>query len=96
MADASRLRFAARYSATEMNKSGGKLLDRALEGAVQITRRAQHFVLLREDHLAHMIEDARDGRPKSLDDLLQGYDAGKLKRRVRRFLDEPPAGKERI
>jgi hypothetical protein len=90
------LRWAASFSATDLNKSGGKLLDAALRGAVRITRRDQCFVLMREEALGELIEDARDDRPKSLHDLLRDYDAEKLKKLTRGFLDDAPKGKERI
>ena len=43
-----------------------------------------------------MLEDARDDPPKSLEDLLRGYDADKIKRLTREFLDDAPAGQELI
>jgi hypothetical protein len=90
------LRFSARYSATDLNKSGGKLLDSALEGAVEIKRRKQSFVLMRQDQLLRLLEEARDDRPKSLEDLLHGYDADKINKLARGFLDDEPSGKELI
>jgi hypothetical protein len=96
MAETPALRFKARYSATDLSKSGGKLLDNALEGAVQISRREQSFVLIREDQLVHLLAEARDNRPGSLDDLLRDYDAEKIKGLAGGFLDDPPAGKELI
>jgi hypothetical protein len=96
MSDRPVLRFAAIYSATDLNKSGGKLLDSALEGAIEITRREQSFVLIRRDQLLRLLEEARDDRPKSLDDLLRGYDAGKINKLTRGFLDDEPSGKELI
>jgi hypothetical protein len=86
----------ASFSATALNKSGGKLLDAALRGAVRITRRDQRFVLLREDALAELIEEARDDRPRSLQDMLRDYDAEKIKKLTRGFLDDAPKGKELI
>jgi hypothetical protein len=96
MTNISGLRFQASFSATELNKSGGKLLDSALQGAVQITRRDQRFVLLREDALVGLLEEARDDRPQSLEDLLRDYDAQKIKTLTRTFHDDPPVGKELI
>jgi hypothetical protein len=96
MPDGVPLRVTATVSATEFNKAGGKLLDAALAGAVRITRREQRFVLMREDALLHLIEDARDDRPKSLDDLLRDYDPDKLKKLTRGFLDDARKGKELI
>ena len=96
MADTTLPTPTASFSATDLNKSGGKLLDAALKGAVRITRRDQSFVLMREDALAELIEDARDDRPKSLQDMLRDYDAEKIKRLTRGFLDDAPEGKELI
>jgi hypothetical protein len=96
MAATDRVRFAGRYSATALNKSGGKLLDKALEGAVQITRREQRFVLIREEQLAQLIDEAGGDRPQSLDDLLRDYDAAKIKKLTRGYLDDPPKGKEML
>ena len=96
MSDALPMRFAKIFSATDLNKSGGKLLDTALSGAVRITRREQRFVLMREETLMGLLEEARDDRPKSLEDLLRDYDADKVKSLTRGFLDDAPAGKELI
>ncbi len=86
----------ATYTATELNKSGGKILDDAGLGTVRIKRRGASYVLMREEHLAGLLQAARDGRPQSLEDLLRGYDAEKIKAVTRDFLDDPPRGKERV
>ena len=96
MSDNTTLRFAASYSATDLNKSGGKLLDAASRGAVRITRRQQRFVLIREEALVDLLEEARDDRPRSLEDLLRDYDAKKIKKLTRRFLDDAAKGEELI
>ncbi len=83
MSDNATLRFAASYSATDLNKSGGKLLDAASRGAVRITRRQQRFVLICEEALVDLLEEARDDRPRSLEDLLRDYDAKKIKKLTR-------------
>jgi hypothetical protein len=88
--------FAGSFSATDLSKSAGKLLDAALNGAVRITRREQSFVLLREEALSELLRDAREDRPRSLEDLLRDYDAEKIKRLTRPFLDDTAAGKEPI
>ena len=85
------------YSTTEINKSGAKVYDDAwASGSVEITRRGQKFVLLRQDVLQRLIAEAASHRPQTLDDLLRDYDAGKIKALTRAFLDAPPQGKERI
>jgi len=38
----------------------------------------------------------REGLPQSLEDLVRGYDAQKVKALTRDFLDAPAAGKERL
>jgi len=65
-------------------------------GAVRIRRRGTSYVLMREENLAKLLEAARTGRPQSLEELLRGYDAGKVKSLTREFLDDRPAGKERL
>ncbi|MEJ0018605.1 MAG: hypothetical protein WDN25_19015 [Acetobacteraceae bacterium] len=86
----------ATYTATDLNKSGGKVLDDAGDGAVRIKRRGTSYVLMREETLARMLEAAREGRPQSLQDLLRDYDAVKVKSLTREFLDDAPVGKERL
>jgi len=86
--------YIAAYSATDLNKAGGKVLDHAGQGAVRITRRSARFVLMREDHLERMLEAARTGHPQDLAELLRDYDAAKIKSLTRSFLDNKPAGKE--
>src|SRR3954453_19223622 len=90
------LKFKARFSATELNKAGGKALDTALDGAVRITRRGQSFVLIREELLSQLLDAARDPRPQTLDDLLRDYDADNIKPLTRSFLYDDPAGQELI
>ena len=54
----------ATYTATELNKTGGKILDDARSGTVRIKRRGVSYVLMREEHLAGLLQAARDGRPE--------------------------------
>jgi len=86
----------ATYTATDLNKAGGKVLDDAAIGAVRIRRRGTNYVLMREEHFSRLLAGAREGQPQSLEDLLRGYDAGKVKSLTRDFLDAPAVGKERI
>ena len=86
----------ATYTATDLNKAGGKVLDDAATGAVRIRRRGTSYVLMREEHFSRLLARARERQPQSLEDLLRGYDAGKVKSLTRDFLDAPAAGKERI
>jgi hypothetical protein len=86
----------ATYTATDLNKSGGKVLDDAGNGAVRIRRRGTSYVLMREENLAKLLATAREGQPQSLEELLRGYDAGQVKSLTRGFLDDKPSGKERL
>lgn len=89
--------FEASYTTTDVNKSGSRVYDDAWQkGGVEITRRGQRFVLLRRDYLAKLIEEARDDRPKTLDDLLRDYDADKIRTLTEEFDVSPSAGKELI
>lgn len=84
----------ATYTATDLNKSGGKVLDDAGSGAVRIRRRGTSYVLMREENLTKLLAAALEGTPQSLADLVRGYDAAKVKSLTRNFLDDPPSGKE--
>jgi hypothetical protein len=84
----------ATYTATELNKTGGKILDDARSGTVRIKRRGVSYVLMREEHLVGLLQAARDGRPESLEDLLRDYDSEKIKAATRGFLNDTPRGKE--
>lgn len=86
----------ATYTATDLNKAGGKVLDDAATGAVRIRRRGTSYVLMREEQFSRLLAGAREGRPQSLEDLLRDYDARKVKSLTRHFLEAPPVGKERL
>lgn len=96
MSNRTKLRFAASYSATDLNKSGGRLRDAASRGAVRIARRQQRFVPIREDALVDLLKEAREDRPRSLEDLHRDYDAKKVKKLTRRFLDDAAKVEELI
>jgi len=89
-------RVVATYTATELNKMGGKVLDDAGHGTVRIKRRGTSYLLMRESTLDSLLNAARDGRPQSLEDLVRGYDAAKVKSLTGFFLNDAPAGKERL
>jgi hypothetical protein len=90
-------RFAASYSVTEINKSGSQVYDDAwVNGGVEITRRGQRFALIRQDYLDKLIEEAREGLPNSLADLLADYDPKKIRKLTSEFAEAPPVGKEMI
>lgn len=84
----------ASYTATDLNKAGGRVLDDAGRGPVAISRRGAEYVLLRREEFERMLLDAREDRPRSLADLLRGYDAPAVKAATRDFLDDAPAGRE--
>ena len=89
--------FDTSYSTTDVNKAGARVYDDAwVKGGVEITRRGQRFVLLRQDYLTKLIEDAHDDRPNTLDDLLHDYDAGKIRTLTVDFSTGPAVGKEII
>jgi hypothetical protein len=89
--------FDTSYSTTDINKSGSRVYDDAwVKGGVEITRRGQRFVLLRQDYLNRLIDEAREDRPQSLHDLLHDYDAEKIRTLTGDFAAEPPTGKELI
>ncbi|MEI8394110.1 MAG: hypothetical protein WCF85_05200 [Rhodospirillaceae bacterium] len=88
------LEFFAQMSSTELNKTSGKVLDLAIEGPVRVIRRNQHFVIIREETLDNMLEAAKENRPRTLQDMLVGYDSEKIKSLVGGFISDEPAGKE--
>jgi hypothetical protein len=49
---------------------------------------------MRESDLEQLLADAADPRPRTLADLLVGYDADAVKSRLGSWLDHPPVGKE--
>ncbi|MFA7431459.1 MAG: hypothetical protein WCZ23_14970 [Rhodospirillaceae bacterium] len=85
------------FSTTEVNKSGGRVWDEAWQnGGVEITRRDQRFVVMRVDYLEKVIDEARDDRPKTLEDLLAGYDGDKIRRLTHGFMNDKPSGRESL
>ena len=84
---------AASFTATAL-KSPGPVLDAAARGLVRITRRGETFVLLREAHLTELLAEAADPRPKTLADLVAGYDPAAAS--LGTWLADPPAGKEAL
>ena len=86
----------AQTSSTELNKTSGKVLDLALKGPVRIVRRNQNFIVIREEDLEEMLESAKGGRPRTLQDMLVGYDQEKINSLVGGFIADPPVGKEII
>jgi hypothetical protein len=91
-----RLDFVAEYQATEFSKHPGRVLDAAARGAVRVKRRGEVFVLLRARQFEEIIRDAGDARPKTLEDMLVGYDAAEIKARIGGWLAGAPVGKEVI
>ncbi|HYG91330.1 MAG TPA: hypothetical protein VD978_34310 [Azospirillum sp.] len=90
-----RLSFSASYRATDMNKAGGKMLDTAAaKGAVEINRRGQEFVLMLKSDLTKMLDDAREDRPQTIEDMLRDYDREKIAKLTVSFMNDQPVGKE--
>ncbi|MEC4814959.1 MAG: hypothetical protein SAK29_17015 [Scytonema sp. PMC 1069.18] len=50
------------FTATELNLQPGKVLDRALEHPVTITRNDEHFALLRREEVSSLTKAAHNGR----------------------------------
>jgi len=83
----------ADFTASDLKQSG-PILDAATRGVVRIKRRNESFLLLRETHFEQLLEEAADPRPKSLADLLVGYDAEEVKQRLSGWMSESPTGQE--
>ena len=85
----------ATFTATNL-KTPGPVFDAAARGPVRITRRGETFVMLREAQLAELLTEAADPRPKSLADLVAGYDAQDIESRLGGWFADRPAGKEAL
>lgn len=90
-----RLASVAEFRASDL-KASGPVLDAASQGVVRIRRRGQTFVLLSEARLDEIVAEASDPRPKSLADLVEGYDAEDVKRRLRGWEADGPVGREGV
>ena len=90
------LGLCAELSSTELNKTSGKVLGLAQKGPVRVVRRLERFIVIREDVLDDMLEAAKENRPKTLQDMLVGYDRDKIQILVGGFISDPPEGKEII
>ena len=86
----------AEFSATSFSKQASRALDAAGQGIVRVRRRGEIFVLLRIDQLQDIIQDAADPRPKTLEDLLVGYDPIRAKAEAGAWLTDSAVGKERL
>ena len=85
----------AEFRASDLKQSGS-VLDAAQRGAVRITRNRTRFVLIEETRFRQMLEDAADPRPKTLADLVSGYDAAEVRRRLAPWMADEPADAERL
>jgi len=88
-----KIQSVASFTATNL-KTPGPALDAAARGPVRITRRGVSFVLLRESRLTELLVEAAD--PKTLADLVAGYDADRVKVRLAGWLADTPAGNEAL
>jgi hypothetical protein len=85
----------AEFRASDL-KTSGPVLDTAARGVVRIRRRSQTFVLLSEARFDEIVAEASDPRPKSLADLVRGYDADDVKSRLREWEADGAVGKEGV
>lgn len=90
-----RVQSVADFTASDL-KTSGPVLDAAAQGVVRIRRRGQTFVLMSEARLDEIVAEASDPRPKTLADLVEGYDADDAKSRLRGWFADGPVGKEGI
>ncbi len=80
-------------------KSDGVVLDAADKGIVRITRRSQRFILISEDQVTAFVADAVKPEPRTLADLLEGFDsetAAGLRGKMSGWLANKPQGGELI
>jgi hypothetical protein len=90
-----KIQTVANFTASDLKQSG-PVLDAAVQGVVQIKRRGEVFLLMREAEFDLIIEEAADPRPKSLADLLVDYDAEDVKARLSNWIKDAPTGKEAL
>lgn len=77
-------------------KAPGPILDAARDGAVTITRRTEEFVIVSRHRLDALLAEAADPRPRTLEDLVSGYDPGSAREALGSWLDDPPSGREAL
>ena len=85
----------ADFTASDLKQSG-PILDTATRGLVRIRRRGDAFLLMREVQFERLVAEAADPRPKTLADLLIGYDPKDVKERLSGWLADAPEGHEGI
>ncbi len=83
----------ASFKAADL-KNAGQVFREASRGIVKISRHSERYVLMRETELAQLLSEAADPRPKTLADLLEGYDADAVKARLGSWLTDASVGKE--
>lgn len=89
------LHLEERFTTTMVNKAPAKVWDAAWkDGAVEVDRRDQRFVVVRMDVLEKTLKDARSNRPQSLGDMLEGYDREEINKRTSDFMNDAPIGRE--
>lgn len=89
------LHLEERFTTTMVNKAPAKVWDTAWkDGAVEVDRRDQRFVVMRMDVLEKALQEARSNRPQTLEDMLTGYDRENINTRTSAFMNDAPKGKE--
>jgi hypothetical protein len=87
----------AEFTASDL-KRGGAVLEAASDGkVVRITRRGARFLLIREDHVMTLVAELTATRPKSLEQMLEGFtaeDATSLRERMAAWRADGPIGKK--
>jgi len=83
----------ASFKAADL-KNTGPIFREASRGIVKISRHSERYVLMRESDLQQLLTEAADPRPKTLADLLEGYDAEAVKAKLGSWVTDGPIGKE--
>lgn len=63
-------------------KDSGAIFREASRGIVKIRHHGERYVLMREPHLEQLMTEVADPHPKTLTDLLVGYDAKAVKAKL--------------
>ena len=82
----------ASFKAADL-KNTGLIFREASRGIVKISRHSERYVLMRQADLEQMLAEAADPRPKTLADLLVGYDAEAVKAKLGSWAADGPVGK---
>ena len=86
---------AVEFRASDLKRIG-PVFDAAQSAPVVITRHSTRFVLVEEGRFRRMLVEAADPRPKTLEDLVTGYDKADVKARLGAWMADAPAGREAL